>query len=241
MKPVLGLFLLLLTPSAQAFTLMLSSNSNMYGWASSNVKLDVNTANCPAGIDVPGIISEAAEVWNNVPTSNVKVSYGTSTTSTTYGNPTTVYCDTNFPGDQDSIPGAASIQTIGGVISGGALILNASSGAANIATFDREKLLIILAHEIGHILGLGHSGDSTALMYYDATLKTSLGLAQDDMDGMSYLYPKDELSGDPIMGCGLVKQNPPTNGSTMWWACLALLLPLLIYSKLRFKLSQTRS
>ena len=39
-------------------------------------------------------------------------------------------------------------------------------------------------------------------MYYDATSKANLSLSQDDVDGISYLYPRKELSGDKLFGCG---------------------------------------
>lgn len=225
------LILLSIPLAAGAFTLNSSTNSDLEGWDGGDVQLLVNTANCPAGIDVPGIIAEAADVWNNVPTSSIKVSYGGSTTSTTFSSPPTVYCEPNFQavtgGSQNSVPGAGAVQSPGGRISSGLLYLNASAGSANIANYDRTTLVMILAHEIGHILGLGHSESMNALMYYSGSAKTTLRLSQDDIDGISYLYPANELGGDKIAGCGLVQNlNPPTGGGTTGLVLLAL-VPLL--------------
>lgn len=213
--------LLLVSSTSFAFTLNSSSNPNLKGWDGADVQLMVNLANCPAGVDVVGIIEGAVSVWNNVPDSKIKVSYGGTTTSTTFASPPTVYCETNFQGvtgaSQNAVPGAAAVQAPNGTITQGLLYLNASGGQANIANFDNTTLKIILAHEIGHILGLGHSETTNALMYYDASAKTKLSLAQDDMDGMSYLYPSNELSDTKkMMGCGLVKNvKPPTAGNGM--------------------------
>ena len=55
----------------------------------------------------------------------------------------------------------------------------------------REQRLAVLAHEIGHAIGLGHSADPTALMYYDITGKVQKKLSTDDFDGCAYLYPYD--------------------------------------------------
>ena len=66
---------------------------------------------------------------------------------------------------------------------------------ASLAKKDID-LLTIAAHEIGHCIGLDHSQDREALMYavYSAPRrdenKQDLGkLAQDDVDGVSALYP----------------------------------------------------
>lgn len=208
----------------------------MRGWAGGKVELFVNTTNCPAGVDVPGLIQKAVEVWNNVPTSSIKVSYGGSTNSTTSSNPVTVYCALNFNavtgGDEDGVPGSATSNSSTGSITAGLLVLNASGGQANIGNFDQTKLKIIVAHEIGHVLGLGHSASKNALMYFDASAKKKFALAQDDIDGMSYLYPSDETSGDDLMGCALVANTPPPQSGGWILLLLALLLPLAVRQKL---------
>ncbi|MFZ3229821.1 MAG: matrixin family metalloprotease [Pseudobdellovibrio sp.] len=223
--------------TSNAFTLNSSTNPDLKGWSDSNVQLYVNTANCPAGIDVPSIISGAVAVWNNVPTSSIKVSYDGTTTSTTMSGPTTVYCETNFQSvvgaDQNSVPGAAAVNGTSGRITQGILYLNASVGQANIGNFDQTLLKVILAHEIGHILGLGHSQSTKALMYYDASAKNTLSLSQDDIDGMSYLYPSDEISDKKFAGCGLVKSLPPPTSGKMNLIFLIMLLPFTIYLGLR--------
>jgi hypothetical protein len=195
--------LIFLSTFAQAFTLT-GTDPEFKGWADADIKFNVNVSNCPASVDVVGLITEAAAVWNNVPTSKIKVAYGEATTSTTFANPPTVYCETNFASatggaDEDYVPAAANA---------------------------------------GHVLGLGHSQVTNSLMYFDATYKATLGLSQDDMDGMSYLYPRNELSGDKPMGCGLVsavgntKLPPPPRPGVL---ALLMLLPVLVYFRLRRK------
>lgn len=226
-------FILMGSVWAHAFTLNSPNNPNLEGWRNSNIELLVNLANCPSGIDVVGLISEAADVWNHAPTSRVKVSYGGTTTSTAWSSPTTVYCETNFQAvvgaDQNAVPGAAAVDGSTGEITRGVLYLNVSAGQANIANFDSKLLKIILAHEIGHILGLGHSESSSALMYYDASSKQELNLSQDDIDGISYLYPSDELSGDDFAGCARIQNSRPMPPSQTGATLLLLLLPLIAW------------
>ena len=245
MKFLIGISSLFIFQIGYAFTLNSSTNPNLKGWEGGDVQLLVNTSNCPANVDVVGIIEAAAQVWNNVPTSAIKVSYGGSTTSTDLASPPTVYCETNFQAvlgaDQNAVPGAAAVIAPAGQITQGVLILNVSSGLGNIANFDETTLKIILAHEIGHILGLGHSSSTHALMYYNASAKTELRLAQDDIDGMSYLYPSDELKNNKYAGCGLVQNLPPPSGPSLFFLFLLMSAPIWMWKisrrRIYFKIS----
>jgi hypothetical protein len=76
-----------------------------------------------------------------------------------------------------------------------------------------------------------------ALMYYDASAKANLRLSQDDMDGISYLYPSDELGGDKIAGCGLIRKMVPPKGPEKMVILVLMALPLLAGLGLRWRLS----
>ncbi|EFJ10383.1 hypothetical protein SELMODRAFT_128150 [Selaginella moellendorffii] len=58
--------------------------------------------------------------------------------------------------------------------------------ATSLAAIDLES---VVTHEIGHLIGLGHSGDSAAIMFPSIAprqIKTAFG--QDDIDGAQALY-----------------------------------------------------
>lgn len=240
-QKILFVFVLFLSClNSSAFTLNSASNPNFKGWASPTIDFAINTTNCPASVQA--MMESAFDIWRDVATSNVQLRLVGTTTSTTYANPTTIYCSTNFAADsmgadENSVPGVASVVPPGGeYATGGLLILNVSGGAANISNFNATILKIVIAHEVGHILGLGHSHDTSALMYFDASAKGTLSLAQDDIDGISYLYNRNELSGDdPFGGCGLVKNQEPPSSTLKLSLLLLLCLPLIYALALRNK------
>lgn len=99
----------------------------------------------------------------------------------------------------------------------------------------------VIAHEIGHAIGLGHSEDSAALMYYrTVSLRTNLG--QDDVDGVTYLYPMHVdafgLSGGLLGSCGTIqnvsgKDNEPPSNPPFVQMGISLAVMILIAEMIR--------
>ena len=178
-------------------------------------------------------------VWNQVPSSGIQVERGDETDITieqALNGPSpltpTIHCVTNMSAleaNPNVIPGFATGFAFDGKrhISYGVLVLNAQAGAAaNIENMDEELVVDIMAHEIGHILGLGHTPDKTALMYYDASLREKASLSQDDVDGITYLYPRDELGEHTPMGCGTL----PLTARGRTASYFVLLVPLFLFA-----------
>ena len=223
--------LCLTSQTSAAFTLI-----GLKGWASTDIQFHVNPQNCPDNLG--DLLGEALDIWNAVPTLSVNLSSGSDSAMTieqvlagTIDVTPSVHCLTDPAAvnmDPAYIPGAAMGYKMddAGQITAGALALNVQEGsAANIASIDRKILVSILVHEIGHVLGLGHSADKNAVMYYNAAEKKFASLAQDDVDGMTYLYARNEFGEDPVFGgCAVI--GAPQNHPNSWWSILILLLPV---------------
>jgi hypothetical protein len=215
---------------AFAFTLLnVQGLGATTGWGISQVQFDIDSScDSVAGV-TQNAVNLASLTWGSIPTSVLVIKPGnrvtlsgaithyigsTATLTAPVGNPL-IYCDTNFEADSglgagsgNMIPGFASSwnMTGDGKIQGALLVLNIESGkAANVMNFSPKLLSLILTHEIGHILGLGHSADSNALMYYRFASNDQLVLSKDDMDGITYLHPRKEPAVGGWMGCNSIE------------------------------------
>ena len=61
-------------------------------------------------------------------------------------------------------------------------------GVEGLDNWDKSDLYLVAVHELGHSLGLAHSGDMGAIMYPFYGSTSTLG--QDDIKGIQYLYGK---------------------------------------------------
>ena len=130
-------------------------------------------------------------------------------------------------------------------IVGAMILINETS--AVFGGLSRKDKVGVIAHEIGHALGLGHTEDKSALMYY-RTVDQRSHLGQDDIDGINYLYPilgdAFGLSDGLLGSCGTIstdKKNPPGN-PPFFFTMITLGFCVLLFEVLRLlKRSKTRT
>lgn len=155
------------------------------------------------------------DFWNTVTTSSIELSLGTLTSDDLSGvtddNYSSVYngltsgtiliaCNdltTNFDASPNLTNSTLAVGSINYNSSSqivGLVLINTSAAY----TVDHTQDVATIAHEIGHALGLGHSSNDAALMYYSA-VAVNERLAEDDRDGITYLYPQDNMT-----SCGSV-------------------------------------
>lgn len=230
-----SLYLAALVSSAvHAFTFV-TDDAKLQGWSASTIKFHLNPDGCPSNVRT--LISRALATWNGVTTSSLQIELGSDSDDTAAEalsgdaqDVPLITCATDFSTligmNGDSIAGVGFIGNAHRPITYGALIINGETEAdAYVGNFTVEKGAIVLAHEIGHVLGLGHSADPAALMYYSASDRAHLNLSQDDIDGISFLYPRNELSHLGLIGgCAALRPTsrpqPPSGGNSLGWMTL---------------------
>jgi hypothetical protein len=215
------------------------------------VRAGLNSCNNVDMQEVAGLINDAIKnFWNTVPTSRLDLQDGGSFTITdntfytgelclTGGacggapvpavNDIVITCNentTNFPGGSSLLALTLPNSISGKNILGSVILIN--DNANNFDNLSTNQKISVIAHEIGHAIGLGHSDDRAALMFFSVVpVRSSLG--QDDIDGVTYLYPVQfDLFG---AGCFLGSINKDDDWTFWPTALLGMLLALVFFKR----------
>ncbi len=240
-------FLLFISYSTFAFTCL--GPGCIYKYASNKITILFATNSCAAaGIsnaELKALTSEAiSDFWNSVPSSNLELTIGGDLAVDISGDTTlgavaartsinTILAGCN--GDTTLFPSASTTAGKGGMAcSGGncrgALAIRTTDGIVNGST--RQEIITLIAHEIGHTFGLGHTEESNAVMYQSyGSFKSQEHLHQDDADGVSYLYPSEKKLGGLLGSCStisLINDNNDGPGPFVGSISLGFLLMFLL-------------
>ncbi|MBA2403397.1 MAG: matrixin family metalloprotease [Bdellovibrionales bacterium] len=206
--------------------------------------------------------------WNRVPTSKLRLKKGDFSTATTNINsgrlcaPTDQACitaagatviapvkeiiiacnglDDNFV-DSNVLAVTLPNNFSGKKILGAVILIN--NWSTIFTTLSKADKIAVIAHEIGHAIGLGHTEENEALMFY-RTVNQRKALGADDMRGVSYLYPMQFDAGGLLGGCATIQNKDGTPGAKFpYWQMGASLAVMILLSELLklLKRSKTRS
>ncbi|MBZ0156115.1 MAG: S-layer homology domain-containing protein [Alphaproteobacteria bacterium] len=216
---VFVLFVLVTAVPAAAFQANTSGTGSEIKWSSPLAVYYLNPAGAPAGSEEA--VQRALGTWSSVPTSSFAFTYGGTTTNSSWGVRDRVNILTFGPMDESSVLAANYFwfTTDGRLLDSDikfntrfSLSTDGSSGG-----FDLESLAL---HELGHSLSLSdlyNPGDNTKVMYgYLGQGWIKRSLHQDDIDGISHLYPVAQpvtyytlAAARSGTGSGTVSSTPP--------------------------------
>jgi hypothetical protein len=167
-------------------------------------------------------IQAAANVWNQVPTSTIRVAFGgfstvntpQAMTQTTPGIDV-IFSDDVTPGlmafTSLTLPSDLSSVTKGAQfvpISRSTITLRKNLAGQQLASYD-DLFFVMTAHEFGHALGLQHTLTSAVMSTNITTSSTkSAPLAADDIAGISLLYPAQNY----LQSVGTIQGTVSVNG-----------------------------
>ena len=193
-----GLALLVATP-AHGYDVQRSANGALLRYANRPVAVYVVYKGAPLGL-TPATVHKAVlgaiGAWTAVAGTQIPVAYGGLITEPSRYDISVQFDAAYAIGDGDVLAKTLRHTNAAGELVRTDIVINNRDvqwtagplkGSAQVAA----DLQGVLTHQIGHALGLGHSRDTTATMYFYGTASSIRSLSADDAAGARFLWPKD--------------------------------------------------
>lgn len=253
MKKLAFIILMLNLATANAFTLATSAG---HSFSNSEIDIYISGNTCSgAGFTttkLKKLLQNAVDdYWNQVSTSslylNVKDITAIDLSADTFetginkapANSIIAGCNGLASNDFDdgSILGAATLGCTGSTCRG--IFLLNSHADSNLPGMSDSEIEAVIAHELGHAIGLGHSEYEFNLMYYSVGGKTQKWLGMDDVNGVTYLYPQEseaDLLGLSLLGsCGTINLDGDQDTNSFLMSLILGILIMMLFAILNRK------
>jgi len=234
------------------YSYSLNSVANQgYRWKNYPIYMELNSNNSDlTHAEAKRVINKAMDTWNSAAGINIlkleEAESNLSSSKTMSLNGINAisfskdfFSDTNGF-DPDLVVAVGGQYGKGGIMTDGFVIFNAQSVVWETDTVRKntnsytDDLETIALHELGHVLGLGHSEQRTAVMSGMRLSRIKKELTQDDIDGILYLTTtQSSMGSQTALGCGYID----TKFNNFFFFYLILILsPILTLIRFRQKL-----
>ena len=218
---VVGALVLIYTGAAHAYAFIYSEGGNYLRWSPDDIPVDYEISNWwlpPGAVEPVGAIYAGFKTWEDVAGASISFNYQGTTSDPSLGE----LDDENIIGwNAEAFVGGWETYALGVCLimwyDAETLEISESDIALNIyypwtTTGEVGKYDIqgVVTHEVGHLLGLGHSSVTTATMIDGPTFYSTHNtgdeillrtLDPDDIAGLTILYPPDYSSSGEGSGC----------------------------------------
>ena len=160
-------------------------------------------------------VKQGFQIWEDDPGSTVEFSYSGETTKVGVNledNVNTVSWVTP-PAGTGWLAQANWMATTNGEILGFDIRISRNYNWSNGAASGRYDIATVVAHEVGHGIGLGHGPSSSDLMHALIQQGSAKGLGAGDRSGAAFLYPAPLMCNGQVVTVDLSIGQVPTNGS----------------------------
>jgi hypothetical protein len=201
--------------SAGAYTRITNSAGQFPKWPTLPVSYWINEKGSPQILNGSEFfaVQSAFQTWQNIPTADIRVTYKGTTPVSSVGYDginLVTFADASTPLGSTTI--AATFSFYGSVLNSNGVIVYGTQEAdiafnplfnfSTSAEINKYDIQGVITHEIGHFLGLDHSGLISSVMvpFSAASQLDQRTLTYDDIAGVMEIYPKNLPATGQIQG-----------------------------------------
>lgn len=212
--------LIALVASSHAYQTLTNASGSGIVWQQMPIAFDINASNSQ-GLDEAAVeanIRRAASVWQDVPGAAIEFDVGmTDATGTAHDGVAVVYFAEEWKHDPNLLALTSNWSTPEGSIVSFDIAINETDHDWSLSgETQKSDLQNTMAHEFGHVLGLGHEADEVDATMWSSSRRGEISkrdLHSADEVGAVFLYSDADFGDpEPPLACSTGTRGVPAQG-----------------------------